>query len=80
MEYETALRLAQEQGFAEADPTSDVEGEDAAYKLSILILIATGFRTAAVKFSILLTCAWWAIFSIPMLRHVKQIHFTDKHR
>ncbi len=42
MEYETALRLAQEQGFAEADPTSDVEGEDAAYKLSILILIAFG--------------------------------------
>ena len=42
MEYDTALRLAQEKGFAEADPTSDVEGEDAAYKLCILMLIAFG--------------------------------------
>ena len=42
MEYDTALKQAQEKGFAEADPTSDVEGEDAAYKLSILILIAFG--------------------------------------
>ena len=44
MEYDTALRLAQEKGFAEADPTSDVEGEDAAYKLCILMLIAFGLR------------------------------------
>lgn len=42
LEYETALKQAQEKGFAEADPTSDVEGEDAAYKLSILMLIAFG--------------------------------------
>lgn len=42
MEYETALKQAQEKGFAEADPTSDVEGEDAAYKLCILMLIAFG--------------------------------------
>ena len=42
LEYEVALRQAQEKGFAEADPTSDVEGEDAAYKLCILMLIAFG--------------------------------------
>ncbi|MBR6701443.1 MAG: homoserine dehydrogenase [Firmicutes bacterium] len=42
MEYEVALKQAQEKGFAEADPTSDVEGEDAAYKLTILMLIAFG--------------------------------------
>ncbi|MBE6020702.1 MAG: homoserine dehydrogenase [Firmicutes bacterium] len=42
MEYEVALKQAQEKGFAEADPTSDVEGEDAAYKLCILMLIAFG--------------------------------------
>ena len=42
MEYDTALRQAQEKGFAEADPTSDVEGEDAAYKLCIMMLIAFG--------------------------------------
>jgi homoserine dehydrogenase len=35
-----ALKEAQAQGFAEADPTSDVEGFDVAYKISVLSLIA----------------------------------------
>ena len=37
LSYEEALRQAQQQGFAEADPTADVEGIDAANKLTILI-------------------------------------------
>ncbi|SEM10814.1 homoserine dehydrogenase [Mesobacillus persicus] len=36
MSYEEALRQAQELGYAEADPTSDVEGYDARYKIVIL--------------------------------------------
>ncbi|HAA38103.1 MAG TPA: homoserine dehydrogenase, partial [Firmicutes bacterium] len=35
-EFAEALAEAQAQGFAEADPSSDIEGRDAAYKLSIL--------------------------------------------
>lgn len=35
-----ALGEAQQQGFAEADPTNDVEGFDAVYKLSILASLA----------------------------------------
>ena len=38
--YETALAHAQELGYAEADPTNDVEGIDAAYKLAILASLA----------------------------------------
>lgn len=38
--YEAALKKAQELGFAEADPTNDVEGIDATYKLSILSSLA----------------------------------------
>ncbi|MEW9667445.1 homoserine dehydrogenase [Ammoniphilus sp. 3BR4] len=34
--YEAALKEAQELGYAEADPTSDVEGYDAQYKVVIL--------------------------------------------
>ncbi|OHX48952.1 homoserine dehydrogenase [Planococcus salinarum] len=34
--YEDALKEAQELGYAEADPTSDVEGYDARYKIVIL--------------------------------------------
>lgn len=38
--YEEVLKEAQKLGYAEADPTSDVEGYDAAYKLSILSSLA----------------------------------------
>ncbi len=40
--FEEALVRAQELGFAEADPSSDLEGRDAAYKLTILAGIAFG--------------------------------------
>lgn len=42
MDFDEALKLAQQKGYAEADPTSDIEGEDAAFKLSILIYIVFG--------------------------------------
>lgn len=38
--YEKVLEEAQSLGYAEADPTADVEGFDAAYKLSILSCLA----------------------------------------
>jgi len=41
--FDTALAKAQELGFAEADPTADVEGFDAAAKASLLASLA--FRT-----------------------------------
>lgn len=41
-DYETALRLAQEKGFAETDPTLDVEGWDAKFKLTILLAHSFG--------------------------------------
>ena len=40
--YQDALKAAQENGFAEADPTADVEGFDAAHKLTIITLHAFG--------------------------------------
>ncbi|MBJ8325385.1 homoserine dehydrogenase [Streptococcus pacificus] len=40
--YEKALQTAQELGYAESDPTNDVEGIDAAYKLVILSQFAFG--------------------------------------
>ncbi len=39
-DYQTALQEAQEAGFAEPDPTNDVEGYDARYKLSIIASLA----------------------------------------
>ena len=40
--FEKVLKDAQEKGFAEADPTYDVEGIDTAHKLVILMTIAYG--------------------------------------
>ncbi len=40
--FKEVLREAQEKGYAEADPTYDVEGIDAAHKLAILIRLAFG--------------------------------------
>ena len=40
LSYDDVLKTAQEKGFAEADPTADVEGIDAANKLSILMALA----------------------------------------
>jgi homoserine dehydrogenase len=43
-EYAVALKHAQELGYAEADPTMDVDGSDAAQKLAILAHLAFGVR------------------------------------
>lgn len=40
MDYQEALRMATELGYAEPDPTSDVEGYDAGRKLAIMASIA----------------------------------------
>ena len=40
LDFTSALKQAQELGYAEADPTNDIEGIDAAYKLTILATLA----------------------------------------
>jgi len=42
LSFEEALKIAQDKGYAEADPTLDIEGIDAAHKLIILIMLAYG--------------------------------------
>lgn len=42
LDFETALKEAQELGYAEADPTFDIEGVDSAHKLAILASLAFG--------------------------------------
>ncbi len=40
--FEAALKEAQELGYAEADPASDIEGHDVAFKITILASLAFG--------------------------------------
>jgi len=42
--FQQALEMAQSLGYAEADPTFDIEGVDAAHKASIMAAIAFGVR------------------------------------
>ena len=44
IEFEDALKEAQEKGFAEADPTSDIDGFDAVYKLAIMASLSFGTK------------------------------------
>jgi homoserine dehydrogenase len=46
-EFAAALKDAQGLGFAEADPTQDIEGGDARAKLAILALVALGVQAPA---------------------------------
>jgi homoserine dehydrogenase len=41
-DFQTVLKDAQKLGYAEADPTFDIEGMDAAHKLAILAALSTG--------------------------------------
>jgi homoserine dehydrogenase len=45
--FEACLEDAQRLGYAEADPTFDIEGNDTAHKLSILTALAFGTKIAA---------------------------------
>lgn len=44
LEFDDVLEEAKEKGYAEADPTSDIEGYDAQYKLAILSALSFGTK------------------------------------
>ena len=47
IDFREALKEAQEQGYAEADPSNDIDGIDAAYKLAVLATLAFHTRVHA---------------------------------
>lgn len=49
LDFATVLKDAQAKGYAEANPSADVDGHDAAYKISILASIAFTSRTDVSK-------------------------------
>ncbi len=66
--FDEALREAQERGYAEADPTADVDGGDAQAKLTILSTIGLGRRIAA------------AAIPLRSIRPVEPVDFTYAQR
>lgn len=47
LSFEAAVKEAQAKGYAEADPSLDVDGHDAAHKLVVLAMLAFGARVEA---------------------------------
>ena len=52
VDFGEILTVAQDKGFAEADPTLDVEGIDAAQKLTLLIALAYGVNISVEQFHV----------------------------
>ena len=73
--FANALKQAQRLGYAEADPISDVEGLDTAYKISILSSIAFGVKIDGGKTVV------QGISDIELvdIQLAKQFNFTVKH-
>ena len=68
MSFEDALRLAQENGYAEKDPTADIEGIDACRKICILAslaLVSMCIRMAFIRKALPKSiCGMWNIFAL----------------
>ena len=79
--FEVALRQAQDLGFAEADPTNDIAGYDARYKLVILTYLITGVWLAPEQITLEgiehLEPADFA-YASRMDRHIKLIGFLKR--
>src|SRR5690606_8205793 len=52
LSFEVCLKEAQRLGYAEADPSFDIEGNDTAHKLAILTTLAFGTKIAADEISL----------------------------
>ncbi len=49
LDFQTALKQAQEKGFAEADPSFDIDGNDSADKLAVLAFLSWGLAVPVSK-------------------------------
>ncbi len=73
--FELALKEAQARGFAEADPTLDIDGHDAAQKVEILAELAFGVKVAAGAVSV----EGIRLLSEEDIRSAKELGFVIKH-
>ncbi|WP_058308936.1 MFS transporter [Gracilibacillus massiliensis] len=50
--------------------------------ITIILLAQQGFlpinSTTASKIAFLITCLWWAIFAIPIIKNVQQLHYIER--
>lgn len=73
-DYSDVLKEAQELGYAEADPTLDVDGTDAAQKLCILTELAFGTKVTVDKFQ----CKGIDSLALEDLLYAEELGYTIK--
>ena len=54
-----------------------IGGSTIPFIISIAVMILGRYSAWSMKFAILIVSVWWAAFSIPILRNVKQIHYIE---
>ena len=55
-----------------------IGGSTIPFVLSIAMLLFFDYNRFSQVFSVLIVSAWWALFSIPFFRNVKQEHYVEK--
>ena len=54
-----------------------IGGSTIPFVLSIAVMLLRNYDPIAMKFAILIVTVWWLVFSIPILKNVKQTHYVE---
>lgn len=54
-----------------------IGGSTIPFVISIAVMLLRNYDPIAMKFAILIVTVWWLVFSIPILKNVKQTHYVE---
>ncbi|MEA4871181.1 MAG: MFS transporter [Christensenella sp.] len=54
-----------------------IGGSTIPFVISIAVMLLRNYDAFSMKFAILIVTVWWLLFSIPILRNVKQVHYVE---
>ncbi len=54
-----------------------IGGSTIPFVISIAVMLLRNYDAFAMKFAILIVTVWWLVFSIPILKNVKQVHYVE---
>lgn len=54
-----------------------IGGSTIPFVISIAVMLLRNYDPIAMKFAILIVTVWWLVFSIPILKNVKQVHYVE---
>ena len=54
-----------------------IGGSTIPFVISIAVMLLRNYDALSMKFAILIVTVWWLLFSIPILKNVKQVHYVE---